>query len=248
MIELRNVSKSYPKEIFSKKKKALHGLSLHLSPGKILGLIGVNGAGKSTTIRLIMDFIRPDSGMIYVFKKKQVDFSVRKNIGYLPEVANFPPNLNILNLLRFTSITCALPLSVSQKRCEKWLKDLDLWSSRKHSFRTYSKGMQQRANFVLSLINDPELLILDEPMSGLDPIGREKIINLIQTLKNEGKTILFCSHILDDVDKVVDDILLLHKGEKLFYGTPSEMVRLEKKNTFADAFVSIIGKEDQHGK
>jgi len=130
----------------------------------------------------------------------------------------------------------------------KWLKELDLWDVRQRPLRTYSKGMQQRANFVLALINNPELLILDEPMSGLDPMGRDTIIKLILQLKEGGKTILFCSHILDDVDKVVDDILLLHKGKKLFYGPPNELATQEKKITMAEAFVSIVDKEDQHGR
>ena len=118
---------------------------------------------------------------------------------------------------------------------------------RRRPLRTYSKGMQQRANFVLALINDPELLIFDEPMSGLDPMGRSKIIALIQQLKKTGKTIIFCSHILEDVDKLVDDILLLHKGQKLFYGTPSELTAQEGCSSMTDAFVSVIQREDHHG-
>jgi len=246
MVTFDNISKTYSKKLLSPKTNALQRVSFSLEQGEILGLVGGNGAGKTTSIRLLMDFIRPDSGSIQVFSKPAGIFSVRKQIGYLPETANFPSNLNVLNLLRFTAATCKIPATVLKQRSEKWLKKLDLWDVRKRPLRTYSKGMQQRANFVLALINNPELLILDEPMSGLDPMGRDKIIKLIMQLKEKGKTILFCSHILDDVDKVVDNILLLHKGKSLFYGTPDELAKQEKKSTMAEAFVSIVEKKDQH--
>jgi ABC-2 type transport system ATP-binding protein len=106
--------------------------------------------------------------------------------------------------------------------------------------------MQQRANFAIALINDPELLILDEPMSGLDPMGRKKITDLISKLKDAGKTILFCSHILEDVDRLVDSILLLHKGKKLFHGTPGELIAEEGASSIAEAFVSRVKREDAH--
>ena len=244
MIHLKDVYKSYARELFKKQPTAITNLSFSLSQGKTLGLIGVNGAGKSTCIRLIMDIIRPDKGSIRIFNKSPEDFSLRKNIGYLPETANFPPNLNILNLLRFTATTCKISAPNLKQRSEKWLKKLELWDVRKHPFRTYSKGMQQRANFILALINDPELLVLDEPMSGLDPMGRDKIIRLIMQLKEEGKNILFCSHILDDVDKLVDNVLVLHKGKKIFYGKPGELAEQENMDSMADAFVDLVKKED----
>jgi len=247
MITFDNIWKTYTKELFSPKNIALQDLSFSLDQGNTLGLIGANGAGKSTSIRLLMDFIRPDRGYIHVFNNTPSSFSKRENIGYLPETASFPPNLTILNLLRFTGDTCNLSPKKLGLRSEKLLRELDLWTTRKHPLRTYSKGMQQRANFVLALINDPELLILDEPMSGLDPMGRNKIISLIQQLKDSGKTILFCSHILEDVDLLVDNILLLHKGKKLFYGTPTELAAKENKKSMSEAFISLVQREGYHG-
>jgi ABC-2 type transport system ATP-binding protein len=134
-----------------------------------------------------------------------------------------------------------------QERGQELLTLLDLWDARKRPLRSYSKGMQQRANFAIALINDPELLILDEPMSGLDPMGRKKIIDLISRLKEDGKSILFCSHILEDVDRLVDRVLLLHKGQRLFFGTPAELVSQEGKQTLAEAFVSRVKQEEHHG-
>jgi len=247
MITFKNVWKDYSKGLLLSKTSALQGISFSLERGKTLGLIGANGAGKSTIIRLLMDFIRPNQGEITLFDSKVSKYSIRKNIGYLPETANFPENLNIIDLLRFTGATCSLTKTVFRQRSEQWLRELDLWRVRKRPLRTYSKGMQQRANFVLALINDPELLILDEPMSGLDPMGRNKIISLIQRLKREGKTILFCSHILEDVDRLVDNILLLHKGRKLFFGSPDELTRRENCSSMAEAFVCTVQREENDG-
>lgn len=246
MIQFENVWKTYSKELFEKKHVALQGLSFSLTEGAILGLIGANGAGKSTSIRLLMDFIRPDRGSITVFDQQPHAHLVRKRIGYLPETASFPANLTILDLIRFTGASCCISKAILKARTKDLLHELDLWEARKRALRSYSKGMQQRANFVLALINDPELLILDEPMSGLDPMGRNKIISLIKQLKQDGKTILFCSHILEDVDRLVDEILILHKGKKVYSGTPANLTSEEKKKNMADAFVSIVSKEVEH--
>jgi ABC-2 type transport system ATP-binding protein len=213
--------------------------------GQTLGLIGANGAGKSTSIRLLMDFIRPDSGSITVFNNRVFTSILRRSIGYLPEVANFPSNLNVLDLLYFTAKTCGLDHCTTRSRAKDLLLMLDLWEKRRTPLRLFSKGMQQRANFAIALVNDPEMLILDEPMSGLDPIGRQKISDLISQLKESGKTILFCSHILHDVDRLVDNILLLHKGRKLFFGKPSELVTEENTMSLSDAFMSRVLREGQ---
>jgi ABC-2 type transport system ATP-binding protein len=244
MIKFANVWKTYSKELFTPVAAAVQDISFSLEKGKSLGLIGVNGAGKSTCIRMMLDFVRPDKGTIQLFGGSPRRYAARKNIGYLPEVASFPANLNVMNLLQFTGTTCHIARKDLRERSERWLRELDLWEPRKRPLRTYSKGMQQRANFALALINDPELLILDEPMSGLDPLGRDKIISLIQQLKSDGKTILFCSHILEDVDRLVDDILLLHKGRKLFHGAPVRLAEQEGTSTMADAFVSVVHREE----
>lgn len=240
MISFDNITKSYTGELFRDKPPALQNVSFNLDRGQTLGLIGVNGAGKSTSIRLMMDFIRPDTGAIHLFGQPVSDPHHRNQIGYLPEIASFPANLTILDLLRFTGTTCGLPPKTSKERGEQLLRELGLWEARRKRLSTYSKGMQQRANFVLALLNDPLLLILDEPMSGLDPLGRGQIINLVQGLKAQGKTILFCSHILGDVDLLVDQLLVLHKGRTLFNGTPSALLATENVSSIESAFLSLI--------
>jgi ABC-2 type transport system ATP-binding protein len=238
-----DIRKTYTKELGSPAHTALKGLSFSLEAGQTLGLIGANGAGKSTCIRLLMDFIRPDQGQITLFGQSPKLPEVRRRIGYLPEVASFPANLTILDMLRYIARSCGLKKTEMAIRAEKWLCMLDLWDARKRPLRNYSKGMQQRANFVLALVSDPDLLILDEPMSGLDPLGRAKIFTLIQELKQAGKTILFCSHILEDVDRLTDRILVLHLGEKRFDGLPNDFCLQQQQDNLVDAFVDLVEEE-----
>jgi len=240
MIRFNAITKSYTKELFRKESFALRDVSFALPERETLGLIGANGAGKSTSIRLLMDFIRPDTGAITLFDRPASDLSLRNRIGYLPETASFPANLTILDLIRFTAATCGMTGAARKERGESLLKSLGLWEARRKRLRAYSKGMQQRANFVLALLHDPQLLILDEPMSGLDPLGRKQIIDLIHDLKNQGKTILFCSHILDDVDRLVDRLLILHKGRALFAGPPRELLEQQQAETIEAAFLRLI--------
>jgi len=240
MVHFKNVFKTYKKDLFKNNSVAVSDLTFSLSAGETLGLIGANGAGKSTSLRMLLDFIRPDSGYIELFGGTPRNHLLRKKVGYLPETANFPKNLNVLDLLRFAGATSNLSMRNLNERTEKLLSLLKLWEVRSRPLRTYSKGMQQRANFAIALINNPDLLILDEPMSGLDPMGRASIIELILELKKEGKTILFCSHILEDVDRLVDNILLLHEGQKLFQGLPQKLVAQENANSISDAFMNRV--------
>ncbi|OQX06085.1 MAG: ABC transporter [Desulfobulbaceae bacterium A2] len=244
MIVFKNIWKSYRKELFQPAPPALHDISFALGQGQTLGLIGANGAGKSTCIKLLMDFIRPDQGSVSLLSSTPQDNAIRSQIGYLPETANFPANLTVLDMLRFTGQACHMPQSDIRIASEKWLCRLGLWEARKKPLRNYSKGMQQRANFAIALLNTPQLLILDEPMSGLDPIGRADILALIAELKSQHCSILFCSHILEDVDRLVDSVLLLHKGKKLFHGTPEELAASENTSTMAEAFVRRVKRED----
>jgi len=172
--------------------------------------------------------------------KSPQESALRNDIGYLPEIASFPASLTILDMLRFVGATHNLSKSVLTEQSERWLIALELWDARKRPIRTYSKGMQQRASFVLALVHDPSLLILDEPMSGLDPIGRARISQLIQDLKDQGKTILFCTHILEDVDRLADRLLILHKGEKRFEGTLAELSDTFGTGSIVEGFLRSI--------
>lgn len=240
MITFQSVSKIYSKEIGTSAHAALTRLSFTLKKGETLGLVGANGAGKSTCIKLLMDFIRPDNGAITIFSAPPKNHQIRNRIGYLPETANFPANLTALDMLRFTGTTCGMRTPAIQIASEKWLRRLGLWDARKKPLRNYSKGMQQRANFAIALLNEPELLILDEPMSGLDPIGRADILALIGEMKDQGRTILFCSHILEDVDRLVDRVLVLHQGHKIFEDQPQALAEQQDCPSFVDGYLSLV--------
>ncbi|MFQ6757531.1 MAG: ABC transporter ATP-binding protein [Deltaproteobacteria bacterium] len=242
MIIFDTVSKTYAKELTSAAHTALTAISFSLSRGETLGLIGANGAGKSTAIKLLMDFIRPDAGSISILGSSPKNPEIRRRIGYLPETANFPSNLTVLDMLRFTGRACDMGQQEVCTASEKWLRRLGLWEARKRPLRNYSKGMQQRANFAIALLNEPELLILDEPMSGLDPIGRADILALITELKCQGRTILFCSHILEDVDRLVDRVLVLHQGQKIFEGQPHSLAEQQGCPTFVDGYLSLVNE------
>jgi len=239
-ISLLNVSKVYPKELGAESHLALDNLSFSIEKGTTLGLVGANGAGKSTCIHLLMNFIRPDIGEIMIAGQSVRCPTLRRSIGYLPEVASFPPNLTVMDMLHFVGSVCGLSRKTILVRGEILLQELGLWSVRKRPLRSYSKGMQQRASFAMALINDPSLLILDEPMSGLDPVGREKIIALIQRLKKQEKTILFCSHILEDVDRLADQLLVLHRGTKIYEGTVQHLCEEQQATELNRAFLSLI--------
>lgn len=240
LIHFDQVWKTYPKELGSSAHTALKSVSFDLEQGCMLGLVGANGAGKSTCIHLLMNFIGLDCGEITIKGQDVNDSSLRSSIGYLPEIATFPANLTVMDMLRFAGTSCGLSVREIKQRGALLLRELELWDVRNRPLRSYSKGMQQRASLAVALIGNPELLILDEPMSGLDPVGREKIIALIHRLKGEGKTILFCSHILEDVDRLADRLLVLHHGQKLFDGTVDQLCEQQGVSSLTEAFLAVI--------
>jgi len=224
MIRFSDVHKTYPKQIRRfPANHALKGISFALKQGRTLGLIGQNGAGKSTAIRLMMGYMRADQGKIIVLNDETNSPGIRQHIGYLPETSAFPANLTGMELLRFAGRCCGMPGEMIAERSEMLLKRLGIRDARNHRLSEYSKGMQQRASFAAALIHDPELLILDEPMSGLDPIGRAEIIGFIHDLRDQGKSILFCSHLLDDVERITDHVAILHHGNLLYDGAVADL-------------------------
>jgi len=224
MIRFIDTHKTYPGQInVSPAYHALKGISLALGQGETLGLIGQNGAGKSTSIRLIMGYMRADQGKVIVLGDENSSPATRQHIGYLPEISALPSNLTCMELLRFVGHCSGVQKKQMDERSEMLLERLGIWHERKRRLNTYSKGMQQRASFAAALMHDPELLILDEPMSGLDPIGRSEIIGLIHDLRSQGKSILFCSHLLDDVERITDRVAIIHQGHMLYDGAITDL-------------------------
>jgi ABC-2 type transport system ATP-binding protein len=211
-LEFREVSKTYNPGLFKKKVQAVRGLSLEVRRGEVLGLIGPNGAGKSTSIRLLLGLMRPDSGSILFRGKLLRESAIQREAGYLPENPYLYDHLTLQELLDFCGQASGIEASRARQRGIELSEKLDLQHARHRPLRTFSKGMLQRAGICFSLLHNPPLVILDEPMSGLDPFGRKMVFDLVTELKEEGKTVFFCSHILSDVERLCDRIGLMNKG------------------------------------
>lgn len=212
-ISLASVTKIYKPGLFKKNVLAVNDLSFDINHGEVFGLIGPNGAGKSTTIRTILGLLRPDSGNIFFRGKPFHKSSILHEIGYLPENPYLYDHLTLSELLNFCGRTSHLDSGHIKIRAHELMQKLDLLEVQKRPLRTFSKGMLQRAGICFALLHDPSVVILDEPMSGLDPIGRKMVFDLVMDLKKQGKTIFFCSHILNDVERLCDRIGLMHKGK-----------------------------------
>jgi ABC-2 type transport system ATP-binding protein len=220
-------------------KVALAGLDLEVHAGEVFGFLGPNGAGKTTTMNVLLGFVQPTSGMASLFGIDVRQPIARQRIGYLPELTYYYKFLTAEELLRFYATIFGIGRSETDKRIDELLKLVELEHARKRPIKSYSKGMQQRVGLAQALINNPDLLILDEPTSGLDPLGRMKVREIIQRLKNEGKTVFFSSHELGEVETVCDRVAIIHQGELKAVGRVSEITgnhaSLEK------AFLDIIG-------
>ncbi len=197
---------------FKGKKIAVDQLTLEVHPGEIFGFLGPNGAGKSTAIKILLNILFPTSGKAYLLGQPVTDKTIRSRVGYLPENPYFYDHLTPEELLWFGGKTSGLPPAKIRERTDTLLKIVDLNHVRRRPLRTFSKGMVQRAGLALALINDPEVVILDEPMSGLDPLGRKLMSDIIRKLKEQGKTVFLSSHILHDVENLCDRIGIIVEG------------------------------------
>ena len=229
---------------------ALKSLNLEIKKGEIFGFLGPNGAGKSTTIKLILDIIRPTSGKANLFDIDVSNPESRKRVGYLPENPSFYDYLTAEELLWFAGRVHNIDEGSIIKKTNELLEILDLTEAKSTPLRKYSKGMVQRAGLAHALIHEPDLLILDEPSSGLDPIGRRKVADLLLDLKKQGKTIFFSSHILHDVETICDKVGIIVDGEMQFCGKLSEVLHqslqgfeVVVQNVSDEKFKEILDKE-----
>jgi len=224
-------------------KVALTGLDLEVQAGEVFGFLGPNGAGKTTTMNVLLGFIPPTSGTAYLFGIDVRQPIARQRIGYLPEMTYYYKFLTAEELLRFYAKIFGLARAEADKRIDQLLKLVELEQARKRVIKSYSKGMQQRVGLAQALINNPDLLILDEPTSGLDPLGRMKVREIIQRLKNEGKTVFFSSHELGEVETVCDRVAIIHQGELKTVGRVDKI--MESYPTLEKAFLNIVGYQPQ---
>jgi ABC-2 type transport system ATP-binding protein len=213
VIETRNLSKVYRDFWGRSKKVALKPLDLEIRRGEIFGLLGPNGSGKTTTLKLLLGLIFPTSGEARVFGQPATDVAKNERIGYLPEESYLYKFLDAEETLDFYGRLFGMPPEERARRAAALIEMVGLTRDRKRQLREYSKGMTRRIGVAQALINDPELVLLDEPTSGLDPIGTREMKDLIIDLKQRGKTVIMCSHLLADVEDVCDRIAVLHQGE-----------------------------------
>jgi ABC-2 type transport system ATP-binding protein len=195
------------------KVEALKGISLTVESGEVFGFLGPNGAGKSTTIKCLLGLIQPGSGSARIMGIPVSQVESRRNVGFLPENPAFFDYLSALEYLNFVGVSFGMPKAQLASRCEEVLRQLDLWDARKRPIRGYSKGMVQRLGIAQTLLHDPDLYILDEPMSGLDPIGRALVKEIMLDLKRRGKSVFFSTHITADVESVCDRVGIILQGE-----------------------------------
>lgn len=211
---------------------AVSDLSLSVHPGRVYGLLGPNGAGKTTTIRMIVNITAPDSGTVELFGQK-ITNELQDRIGYLPEERGLYKKMKLGDQIRFFAELKSVKRSEIDRRIDSWLERVKLSAWKNKKATELSKGMQQKAQFVTAVLHDPDLLILDEPFSGLDPINVELLKQVILDLKAAGKTIIFSTHQMEVAEKICDDICLLDRSRKIFEGSLREVKRSFGRNAVA---------------
>jgi ABC-2 type transport system ATP-binding protein len=221
-------------------KVAVKNLNLKVYAGEAFGFLGPNGAGKTTTMNVLLGFVNATRGAAFLFGVNVLEPIARQRIGYLPELTYYYKFLTAEELLRFYGRIFGVPRLELDRRIDELLKLVELEDARKRPIKTYSKGMQQRVGLAQALINNPDLLILDEPTSGLDPIGRMKVREIIQRLKQMGKTVFFSSHELGEVETVCDRVAIINQGELKVEGRVSDLVAEHNAN-LEHIFLNIIG-------
>jgi len=233
-VEFQSVSKSFSE------KSIVKDISFSMRRGEIFGLLGPNGAGKTTLIRLLLDIIRPDTGEINVFGKL-LNPTAKNRIGYLPEERGLYRKTELLDMLVYLAQLKGMPKKQAHLNAESLLKSLDFYQYKNKKVEELSKGMQQQIQFLSAIIHDPELIILDEPFSGLDPVNTKIVKTKILDLRAAGKTVILSTHMMEQAQTLCNRILMLNKGRRVLYGTVEEIRREHGRNSL---IVELAEKED----
>lgn len=225
-LEITNLTKDYHVGFWRKRPvRALNDLHLQVGLGESFGFLGPNGAGKTTTLKILMRLIYPTTGTAQILGCPLDDMQMRARIGYLPEQPYFYDYLTARELLVYCAKIFGLSKADALRRTDELLKRVGLWEAADKQLRKYSKGMLQRAGLAQALINDPDVLFLDEPMSGLDPLGRREVRDLMASLRAQGKTVFFSSHVLSDVEALCDRVAIMNKGCLIESGKLSDILK-----------------------
>lgn len=240
MLEARGLSKFYGSVL------AVRDVSFSLQPGQVLGYLGPNGSGKSTTVKMLIGLLEPSDGQV-VYDEKDIHKNLttyRKRLGYVPEEANLYPYLTGQEYLDMLATLRAMPEPRKGKTIRSLLQLFSLWPHRHVTMGSYSKGMRQRILFIAALMDNPDVLILDEPLSGLDVTSVLVIKNLIQALSARGKAVFYCSHILEVVEKICSHLIILRKGQVIAQGTTSEVREHIGKSSLEGVFLHLVEERD----
>jgi ABC-2 type transport system ATP-binding protein len=230
-VQVEGVVKDFRPGFGLRVRRVLHGLSFQVGRGEIFGFVGPNGAGKTTTLKLLLGLIRPTAGRASILGLDVGSTESRRHVGFLPENPYFYEHLSGRELLHFYARLAGVPSASREKRVERLLEWGGLRTAAEARLRTYSKGMQQRIGIAQALVHDPQVIFLDEPMSGLDPIGRKEIRDLILRLRSEGRTVFMNTHILSDVELLCDRVAILVAGRIRYEGSPHELLEGSQRET-----------------
>jgi ABC-2 type transport system ATP-binding protein len=244
MIECRNINKVFKSDILEGPHQALEDVSFSIGEGETIGFLGANGAGKTTTIKIILGFIKQTSGEIRFDSKSMGSGRMEQmsRIGYLPERPYFYPHLKGMEFLTLMGNLSQVQSHLLKERIQKWSKRLHIDHALGKPINSYSKGMLQRIGFVSALLHDPKILIMDEPLSGLDPVGRKEFKEVMQEVHAEGKTIFFSSHIVGDVEEVCRNVVVLEKGKLVYQGLISDLIASQSNSKYR---VVVRGEHQQ---
>ena len=223
MLEIEQLGKQYHHSLTRKSTPALAGVTLHVKQGETFGIVGPNGAGKSTLLKILLGLVKQSSGTVSLNGLSPFDPKCRKNLGYLPENPCLYDNLTIADHLCFVARVTEFPRQQWEQHMSEVLTMVKLDHVSHQPVRTFSKGMVQRAALACALFNRPKILILDEPMSGLDPMGRKMVVDIIRDYNTQGNTVLFCSHVLTDVERICDRIAIMNQGKLAVTVTPQQL-------------------------
>lgn len=229
VVNLQNVYKEYRAFFSSTKVNALNGLSLKIYKGETFGLLGPNGSGKTTTIKIILGLLKIKSGEVNVFGFSPDNVDIKRKIGYMPEESYLPRYLTVEEVLYFYGGLFYKDKNYIKNKVTELIKLVGLEEHKKKKIKELSKGLARRTTFAQAIINDPQLLILDEPTTGLDPISSVTIKNVVKNLKNKGTTIILCSHLLQDIEELADRLILLYEGKVLKEGTVKDFLTIHDR-------------------
>ena len=228
-VEVKNLVKDFKGALGVKNVRAVNDVSLQIAPGEVYGLIGPNGSGKSTTMKAVLGLVAPTSGATAIFGRNSLKVDSRNEVGFLPENPYFYKHLTAAETVRFYGKLCGMRGRKLKERIGELLELVGLQDARDRRLRGFSKGMLQRIGLAQAMVQDPRLLVLDEPTAGVDPTGSRQIRDLILELKNRGITVFLCSHLLEQVQQVCDRVGIIHQGVLVNEGRLDELISVENR-------------------